>query len=49
MTREPPLAKKRKPLPEHPVEVEIESLTHDGRGLAHVDGKALFVDGVLPG
>ncbi|AGA90394.1 SAM-dependent methyltransferase, tRNA(uracil-5)-methyltransferase [Thioflavicoccus mobilis 8321] len=43
------MAKKRKPLPEHPVEVEIESLTHDGRGLAHVDGKALFVDGALPG
>jgi len=29
--------------------VEIESLTHEGRGLAHFDGKAVFVDGALPG
>lgn len=31
------------------LEVEIESLTHDGRGVARVDGKALFVVGALPG
>jgi 23S rRNA (uracil1939-C5)-methyltransferase len=43
------LAKKRKPLPSEPVAAEIESLTHDGRGLAHVDGKAVFVHGSLPG
>ncbi len=43
------MSKKRKPLPESPVEVEIESLTHEGRGLAHFDGKAVFVDGALPG
>ncbi|AHF04433.1 23S rRNA methyltransferase [Marichromatium purpuratum 984] len=41
--------RKRKPLPQDPVEVEIESLTHEGRGLAHLDGKAVFVDGALPG
>ena len=29
--------------------MEIESLTHEGRGLAHFDGKAVFVDGALPG
>jgi 23S rRNA (uracil1939-C5)-methyltransferase len=40
----------RKPkLPNYPVRVTIESLSHDGRGVAHVDGKAVFVDGVLPG
>ena len=27
----------------------IESLDHEGRGIAHVDGKAIFVDGALPG
>ncbi|APR04928.1 23S rRNA (uracil(1939)-C(5))-methyltransferase RlmD [Thauera chlorobenzoica] len=27
----------------------IESLDHEGRGVAHVDGKAVFVDGALPG
>ena len=41
--------RKRKPLPQDPVEVEIESLTHEGRGLAHLDGKAVFVDGALAG
>lgn len=29
--------------------LEIESLDHEGRGVAHLDGKALFVDGALPG
>jgi 23S rRNA (uracil1939-C5)-methyltransferase len=27
----------------------IESLDREGRGVAHVDGKAIFVDGALPG
>lgn len=27
----------------------IESLDHEGRGVAHVEGKALFVEGALPG
>ena len=40
---------RKKPLPATPVEAEIESLTHDGRGLTHVDGKAVFVHGALPG
>ena len=31
------------------VTVEISSLSHDGRGVAHVDGKAVFVAGSLPG
>ena len=26
----------------------IESLDHDGHGVAHVDGKTLFIDGALP-
>lgn len=40
--------KKRK-LPEDPVKVTIESFTHDGRGVAHVEGKAVFIDEALPG
>lgn len=28
---------------------QIESLDHEGRGVAHVDGKAVFIEGALPG
>lgn len=36
--------------PEPAVETaEIESLDHEGRGVAHVAGKTVFVDGALPG
>jgi len=34
---------------EDPFVVHIDDLTHAGRGVAHRDGKAVFVDGGLPG
>jgi 23S rRNA (uracil1939-C5)-methyltransferase len=43
------VSRKRKVLPQEPVEAEIEGLTHEGRGLAHFDGKAVFIDGALAG
>ncbi len=39
----------RKSLPQAPVETRIESFAHDLRGVAHVDGRAVFIDGALPG
>ncbi|MCO6413436.1 MAG: 23S rRNA (uracil(1939)-C(5))-methyltransferase RlmD [Thiogranum sp.] len=36
-------------LPNYPVRARIESLSHDGRGVTHIDGKAVFIDGALPG
>ena len=29
--------------------VSIESLDHEGRGITHVDGKVIFIEGALPG
>jgi 23S rRNA (uracil1939-C5)-methyltransferase len=39
---------RRARLPE-PAEADIESLSHDGRGVAHVGGKVVFIHGALPG
>ena len=39
---------RRRKLPE-PVTVDIESLSHDGRGVTHIDGKVAFVEGALAG
>jgi len=30
-------------------ELEIESLSHEGRGISHIDNKVIFTRGVLPG
>ena len=40
---------RRAKLPQYPVRAGIDSLSHDGRGVARVDGKVVFVDGALPG
>lgn len=40
--------RKRKQLPTEPVEAAIESLSHDGRGVTHIEGKTIFIHGALP-
>ncbi len=44
------MSKRRfKKISDVPVQVQIEKMDHDGRGIATVDGKITFVTGALPG
>tara|TARA_R110001606_G_C15404643_1_gene654124 strand:- start:3469 stop:4803 length:1335 start_codon:yes stop_codon:yes gene_type:complete len=41
--------KRKQRVPQDPVETHIESLSHDGRGVARIEGKTVFIDGALAG
>ena len=43
------MSRRHKRTPSEPITVTIESLSHEGRGIARVNGKAVFVDAALPG
>ncbi len=41
--------KRRQSLPKDPILLDIEKLSHEGRGIAHLEGKVVFVEDALPG
>lgn len=41
--------RRKKRLPEDPVEVQIEGLSSEGRGIAHIDDRTVFIDQALAG
>lgn len=43
------MSRRKKSLPQETVALTIDSMSHDGRGVARVDGKTVFVTGALPG
>ena len=43
------MSRRKKKLPTEPVTTTIESVTHEGKGVSHIDGKTVFIHGVLTG
>lgn len=43
------MSRRRSPLPTEPVSASIADLTHEGMGVARVEGKTVFIDQALPG
>ncbi len=43
------MARRRKRPDPEPVQADIDALSHDGRGVARVEGKTVFIDDALPG
>jgi len=41
--------RRRPKLPQDPVQANIESVSHDGKGVCHIDDLTVFIDGALEG
>lgn len=41
--------RRKQKLPQDPVRVTIESVSHDGKGVCHIDDTTVFIDGALEG
>lgn len=44
-----PRKSRRRKIPVEPIEVNVESLSHEGRGVTRIEGKVAFVEGALAG
>ena len=42
-------ARRRRSLPDTLIDARVSGLSHDGRGVASIDGKKVFIHGALPG
>ena len=43
------MGRRREPVPDVLLPLQVESLDLEGQGVAHHDGKVVFVSGALPG
>lgn len=43
------MGRRRRKLPRDPIETEVSAFSHEGRGIAHVADRTVFLDGALPG
>ncbi len=43
------MSRRRRKIPAEPQRATIQSLSHEGRGVASIDGKTTFIHGALPG
>ena len=43
------MSRRKRSLPKEPVNAHVTDLTHEGKGVAHIDGKTVFINQALPG